>query len=76
MRRSQMMPRSIWSCLSSIGQPDLGELAVRTRQRRGRCISAAAQEMIHRRELLLARLRERAHWRWKSMPVTSCRAAV
>jgi uncharacterized protein (DUF58 family) len=43
-----------------IGQPDLGELAARTPQNESEMYRvAAAQEMVHRRELLLARLRER-----------------
>jgi hypothetical protein len=43
-----------------IGQPDLGELAARTPASESEMYQvAAAQEMVHRRELLLARLRER-----------------
>jgi uncharacterized protein (DUF58 family) len=43
-----------------IGQPDLGELAAKTPQSESEMYQvAAAQEMVYRRELLLARLRER-----------------
>jgi hypothetical protein len=43
-----------------IGQPDLSELAARAPQDVAQMYqSAAAQEVIHRREVLLARLRER-----------------
>jgi uncharacterized protein (DUF58 family) len=56
---SMMMPRHL-VLFVVIGQPDLGELAGRTPQTESEmyCV-AAAQEMVHRRELLLAQLRER-----------------
>lgn len=56
---SMMMPRHL-VLFVVIGQPDLGELAARTPQSESEMYQvAAAQEMVHRRELLLARLRER-----------------
>jgi hypothetical protein len=43
-----------------IGQPDLNELAAQEPKDKEQMYQiAAAQEMMHRRELLLARLRER-----------------
>jgi uncharacterized protein (DUF58 family) len=54
-----MMPRHL-VLFVVIGQPDLGELAARTPHTESEMYRvAAAQEMVHRRELLLARLRER-----------------
>jgi uncharacterized protein (DUF58 family) len=56
---SMMMPRHL-VLFVVIGQPDLGELASKTPQSQSEMYQvAAAQEMVHRRELLLARLRER-----------------
>jgi uncharacterized protein (DUF58 family) len=56
---SMMMPRHL-VLLVVIGQPDLGELASKTPRSESEMYQvAAAQEMVHRRELLLARLRER-----------------
>ncbi len=56
---SMMMPRHL-VLFVVIGQPDLGELASKTPQSESEMYQvAAAQEMVHRRELLLARLRER-----------------
>jgi uncharacterized protein (DUF58 family) len=56
---SMMMPRHL-VLFVVIGQPDLGELAAKTPQSEAEMYQvAAAQEMVHRRELLLARLRER-----------------
>jgi len=56
---SMMMPRHL-VLFVVIGQPDLGELAGKTPQSESEMYRvAAAQEMVHRRELLLARLRER-----------------
>ena len=56
---SMMMPRHL-VLFVVIGQPDLGELAGRIPQSESEMYRvAAAQEMVHRRELLLARLRER-----------------
>jgi uncharacterized protein (DUF58 family) len=56
---SMMMPRHL-VLFVVIGQPDLGELAAKTPQGESEMYRiAAAQEMVHRRELLLARLRER-----------------
>jgi uncharacterized protein (DUF58 family) len=56
---SIMMPRHL-VLFVVIGQPDLGELAARTPQTESEMYRvAAAQEMVHRRELLLAQLRER-----------------
>ena len=56
---SMMMPRHL-VLFVVIGQPDLGELAARTPRSESEMYQvAAAQEMVHRRELLLARLRER-----------------
>ena len=56
---SLMMPRHL-VLFVVIGQPDLGELAGRTPQTESEMYRvAAAQEMVHRRELLLAQLRER-----------------
>lgn len=56
---SMMMPRHL-VLFVVVGQPDLGGLASRTPQTEAEMYQvAAAQEMVHRRELLLARLRER-----------------
>jgi uncharacterized protein (DUF58 family) len=56
---SRMMPRHL-VLLVVIGQPDLGELAAEEPKDAEQMFQiAAAQEVIHRRELLLARLRER-----------------
>lgn len=56
---SLMMPRHL-VLFVVIGQPDLGILAARHPQDEEQMYQvAAAQEMVHRRELLLARLRER-----------------
>jgi len=56
---SMMMPRHL-VLFVVIGQPDLGELAAKTPESESEMYQvAAAQEMVHRRELLLARLRER-----------------
>ena len=56
---SMMMPRHL-VLFVVIGQPDLGALAAKTPQSEAEMYRvAAAQEMVHRRELLLARLRER-----------------
>ena len=56
---SMMMPRHL-VLFVVIGQPDLGALASKTPQSESEMYQvAAAQEMVHRRELLLARLRER-----------------
>ena len=56
---SMMMPRHL-VLFVVIGQPDLGELAAETPMSESEMYRiAAAQEMVHRRELLLARLRER-----------------
>jgi uncharacterized protein (DUF58 family) len=56
---SQMMPRHL-VLFVVIGQPDLGKLAAQDPQDEKQMFEiAAAQEMVHRRELLLARLRER-----------------
>ena len=56
---SMMMPRHL-VLFVVIGQPDLGELAAKTPRSESEMYQvAAAQEMVHRRELLLARLRER-----------------
>ena len=56
---SMMMPRHL-VLFVVIGQPDLGELAAKTPKSESEMYQvAAAQEMVHRRELLLARLRER-----------------
>jgi len=56
---SMMMPRHL-VLFVVIGQRDLGELASKTPQSESEMYQvAAAQEMVHRRELLLARLRER-----------------
>lgn len=56
---SMMMPRHL-VLFVVIGQPDLGQLAGKTPQSESEMYKvAAAQEMVHRRELLLARLRER-----------------
>jgi len=55
---SMMMPRHL-VLFVVIGQPDLGELAGKTPQSEPEMYRvAAAQEMVHRREVLLARLRE------------------
>jgi uncharacterized protein (DUF58 family) len=56
---SRMMPRHL-VLFVVIGQPDLTELAARTPENVDDMYEiAAAQEVVHRRELLLARLRER-----------------
>lgn len=56
---SMMMPRHL-VLFVVIGQPDLGALASKTPKSESEMYRiAAAQEMVHRRELLLARLRER-----------------
>jgi uncharacterized protein (DUF58 family) len=56
---SMMMPRHL-ALFVVIGQPDLGELASKNPQNQAEMYRvAAAQEMVYRRELLLARLRER-----------------
>ncbi len=56
---SMMMPRHL-VLFVVIGQPDLGELASKSPKSESEMYRiAAAQEMVHRRELLLARLRER-----------------
>lgn len=56
---SMMMPRHL-VLFVVIGQPDLGELAAKMPQSESEMYRvAAAQEMVHRREMLLARLRER-----------------
>lgn len=56
---SMMMPRHL-VLFVVIGQPDLGELAAKTPKSESEMYQvAAAQETVHRRELLLARLRER-----------------
>jgi uncharacterized protein (DUF58 family) len=56
---SMMMPRHL-VLFVVIGQPDLGELASRTPKSQTEMYQvAAAQEVVHRREMLLARLRER-----------------
>jgi uncharacterized protein (DUF58 family) len=56
---SLMMPRHL-VLFVVIGQPDLGELASQRPENEDQMYQvAAAQEMVHRRELLLARLRER-----------------
>jgi uncharacterized protein (DUF58 family) len=56
---SMMMPRHL-VLFVVIGQPDLGELAAKSPKTESEMYRiAAAQEMVHRRELLLARLRER-----------------
>ena len=56
---SRLMPRHL-VLLVVIGQPDLNELAAQRPENVDQmCQIAAAQEVVHRRELLLARLRER-----------------
>ena len=56
---SLMMPRHLVLFIA-IGQPDLGTLAATRAENEQQMFQvAAAQEMVHRRELLLARLRER-----------------
>jgi uncharacterized protein (DUF58 family) len=56
---SMMMPRHL-VLFVVIGQPDLRELASKDPKSESEMYHvAAAQEMVHRRELLLARLRER-----------------
>jgi uncharacterized protein (DUF58 family) len=56
---SMMMPKHL-VLFVVIGQPDLGELAAKRPESESEMYQvAAAQEMVHRRELLLARLRER-----------------
>jgi uncharacterized protein (DUF58 family) len=55
----QMMPRHL-VLFFVIGQPDLAELAARRPEQPGEMfVTTAAQEMMHRREVLLARIRER-----------------
>ena len=55
----QLMPRHL-VLFVVIGQPDLNELAARDPENVDAMYeTAAAQEVVHRRELLLARLRER-----------------
>lgn len=56
---AMMMPKHL-VLFVVIGQPDLGELARKRPESETEMYQvAAAQEMVHRRELLLARLRER-----------------
>jgi len=56
---TMMMPRHL-VLFVVIGQPDLGDLAAKKPGSASEMYRiAAAQEMVHRRELLLARLRER-----------------
>jgi uncharacterized protein (DUF58 family) len=56
---AMMMPKHL-VLFVVIGQPDLGELSAKRPQSETEMYQvAAAQEMVHRRELLLARLRER-----------------
>jgi uncharacterized protein (DUF58 family) len=56
---AMMMPKHL-VLFVVIGQPDLGELAGKRPESETEMYQvAAAQEMVHRRELLLARLRER-----------------
>jgi uncharacterized protein (DUF58 family) len=56
---TQLMPRHL-VLFVVIGQPDLNEMAAKEPEDvDGMYETAAAQEMVHRRELLLARLRER-----------------
>jgi len=56
---SMMMPRHL-VLFVVIGQPDLGNLAAETPRTEAEMYQvAAAQETVHRREMLLARLRER-----------------
>lgn len=56
---SMMMPRHLVLFIV-IGQPDLGKLAAKNPMTASEMYQvAAAQEVVHRRELLLARLRER-----------------
>jgi len=56
---SRLMPRHL-VLFVVIGQPDLNELAARKPENVDQMYeTAAAQEVVHRRELLLARLRER-----------------
>jgi uncharacterized protein (DUF58 family) len=56
---TMMMPKHL-VLLVVIGQPDLGELAAKRPESETEMYQvAAAQEMVHRRELLVARLRER-----------------
>jgi len=56
---SMMMPRHL-VLFVVVGQPDLAQLAARTPKDESEMYEvAAAQEVVHRRELLLARLRER-----------------
>lgn len=55
----QMMPRHL-VLFFVIGQPDLAEMAARRPEKPGEMfVTTAAQEMMHRREVLLARIRER-----------------
>ena len=56
---SRLMPRHL-VLFVVIGQPDLNELAAERSEDVDQMYQiAAAQEVVHRRELLLARLRER-----------------
>ncbi len=56
---SMMMPRHL-VLFVVVGQPDLGQMASRMPKSEAEMYQvAAAQEVVHRRELLLARLRER-----------------
>jgi uncharacterized protein (DUF58 family) len=56
---AMMMPKHL-VLFVVVGQPDLGELAAKRPESETEMYQvAAAQEMVHRRELLLARLRER-----------------
>jgi uncharacterized protein (DUF58 family) len=56
---SRLMPRHL-VLFVVIGQPDLNQLAARKAENVDQMYeTAAAQEIVHRRELLLARLRER-----------------
>jgi uncharacterized protein (DUF58 family) len=56
---SRLMPRHL-VLFVVIGQPDLNQLAARKPEDVDQMYeTAAAQEVVHRRELLLARLRER-----------------
>jgi uncharacterized protein (DUF58 family) len=56
---TQLMPRHL-VLFVVIGQPDLNEMAAKEPEDVDAMYeTAAAQEMVHRRELLLARLRER-----------------
>ena len=56
---AQLMPRHL-VLFVAIGQPDLSEMAAREPgSPRAMFETAAAQEMAHRREMLLARMRDR-----------------